>query len=102
MKLGDIIKVIPHVGQFLPSKFVAPISPKIVKINGEEYELRYFTFYMPEFGKMIFEDFIEKEGLMEQESKTTDLGSVQTEVFLQSDELKNRGIYYTLSIRKLD
>lgn len=103
MKLGKIIETIPQVDKFIASKLVAPISASIVMIDGQEYELRYFTFYMPEsIEKIFFGNFIKKEGLMEQESQITDIGFIKTEVFLQSDNLKEKGIFYTLSIRKLD
>ncbi len=79
-----------------------------VEIEGWRFELRYFIFQIGEpqsidFKRIIsdFRRLISDRGLQKQKPKFLDVGFAKLVVFMQSDQEKADGIYYTLSLRPL-
>ncbi len=109
--LGEVLAACPELAQFNASSFLFAVKDgeAIRKVGKEKYELRYFTFFVsPEFEQNSkiahapFAKICQDHKLAQTVSQTKNSGYGDLEVFTQSEEMKNKGIYYTLSLRKVD
>ncbi len=106
--LGQVIDCLPDLGMFPNSPFVftrfkeTRVGMK-VNVKGIWFELRYFIFQIVGRNSQPcrFSDIILNRALQNQKPKFMDTGFAKLVAFIQSDQEKTDGIYYTLSLRPL-
>lgn len=105
----DVLKHAPIISDFIPSKFVLGSKDGLVrKIAGQEYELRYFVFWVDpskasndSLTTSSFKKICSNCDILQTESRDIDRGYGPLKIFSQTDSMKERGVYFTLVLRSI-
>ena len=102
--LEEVVENIPEIGLFQSSELVSPMGGKIVNLNGENFEVRFFFFQDTRSTdqKLPFKDYLKNTEKSKVSGKVMDLGYGKIIAFSPSDEEKEEGVHYMLSLRPLN
>jgi hypothetical protein len=81
------------------SEFSSKLSGTTIILNKEEYEIRVFFFQG--CGDILFGEFAKNENLLEHPALKINQGYAMIYYFTQPDNIKTKGIYYLIGLRKL-
>ena len=101
--LEEISEKIPEIGSFQSSEFVPPIGGKIILLNVDKFEVRFFFFQdtRTSDSTLSFKKYLKESKMANVPGRLLDLGYGQIIAFTPSDEEKEKGVHYMLSLRPL-
>ena len=107
LTLQDVLNANPEIADFTPSEFAFHVSEdqSVRTIKGEKWELRYFTFTdgKKQLADMPFKTLISQKKLQDMKIKSMPVNPyLMIGMFAQPEALSKDGIYFTLSLRKID
>ena len=106
VSLQQVFKASPKLANFKPSPLALHCSDEeaMVRVDNKVYELRYIT-YSDVDGKALtrtLQQLARDYNFMNQEGRPYEVNPiVTTTTWIASDQLKEDGIYYTISIKEI-
>lgn len=103
ISLADVLEQSPQIAAFTPSNHVFGSGSAMRKIAAHDYELRYFVYWVdPKESSNASESSFKQVcgALKDMEAREVDRGYGALQVFSQTDEMKKRGIKFTLVLRR--
>ena len=110
ISLDDVLQAAPQIAEFTASNYVFGSGENLVrKIAGRDYELRYFVYWVDpanplsaSLQKAPFEEICKNCNVTKIEARDVNRGYGPLRVFLQTEDMKKRGIHFTLSLRSIE
>lgn len=101
--MEELIKNAPAIGNEMPSNRVSKLIGNEIVYGEHTYELRFFFFEdINNKLRTSFKEFVKQQQLMKLQGKIMDHGYGPLVVFMAPETIKQSGIHFTISLRKIE
>ena len=98
----EVLKAAPEIAHFKSSALSYPANEKsLIKVNGKKYQIRYFIFDWKDQPNKTFSQMAKEMNLGLMKVKLSNYGYGDLYVFSSSEDMKSRGIKFTLSLAEV-